>query len=128
MLKGRKQMKRVLVVDDAAFMRLSLKMLLEKSGFDVVGEAENGLKAVQLYKQLKPDIVTMDLTMPEVGGIDAIKMIKAIDKDARIIVISSMGHEILVREAIMAGAISFIVKPFKEDIVSKQLNTISQSI
>lgn len=121
-------MKRVLVVDDAAFMRLSLKMLLEKLGFDVVGEAENGLKAVQLYKQLKPDIVTMDLTMPEVGGIDAIKMIKAIDKEARIIVISSMGHEILVREAIIAGAISFIVKPFKEDTVSKQLSTISQSI
>jgi two-component system chemotaxis response regulator CheY len=127
-IKGEMHMKRVLVVDDAAFMRLSLKMLLERSGFEVIGEAENGLKAVQLYKQLKPDIVTMDLTMPEVGGIDAIKMIKAIDKDARIIVISSMGHEILVREAIMAGAISFIVKPFKEEVVSKQLNNISQSI
>jgi two-component system, chemotaxis family, chemotaxis protein CheY len=121
-------MKKVLVVDDAAFMRLSLKMLLEKSGFDVVGEAENGLKAIQLYKQLKPDIVTMDLTMPEMGGIDAIKMIKAIDKEARIIVISSMGHEILVREAIVAGAVSFIVKPFKEDVVSKQLSTISQNM
>lgn len=121
-------MKKVLIVDDAAFMRLSLKMLLEKSGFDVVGEAENGFKAIQLYKQLKPDIVTMDLTMPEMGGIDAIKMIKAVDKNARIIVISSMGHEILVREAIMAGAISFIVKPFKEEVVSKQLCTISKSI
>lgn len=117
-------MKRVLVVDDAAFMRLSLKMLLERLGFEVVGEAENGLKAIQLYKQLKPDIVTMDLTMPELGGIDAIKMIKSIDKDARIIVISSMGHEILVREAIVAGAISFIVKPFKEEVVSKQLSAI----
>ena len=121
-------MKKVLVVDDAAFMRLSLRMLLEKSGFDVVAEAENGLKAIQLYKQLKPDIVTMDLTMPEMGGIDAIKMIKAIDREARIIVISSMGHEILVREAIVAGAVSFIVKPFKEDVVSKQLSTISQNM
>lgn len=121
-------MKKVLVVDDAAFMRLSLKMLLEKSGFDVVGEAENGLKAIQLYKQLKPDIVTMDLTMPEMGGIDAIKMIKAIDNNAKIIVISSMGHEILVREAIVAGAVSFIVKPFKEDVVSKQLSKISEII
>lgn len=121
-------MKKVLVVDDAAFMRLSLKMLLEKSGFQVIGEAENGFKAIQMYKQFKPDIVTMDLTMPELGGIDAIKMIKSIDKDARIIVISSMGHEILVREAIMAGAISFIVKPFKEEVVSKQLNTISEII
>jgi len=121
-------MKKVLIVDDAAFMRLSLKMLLEKSGFDVVGEAENGFKAIQLYRQLKPDIVTMDLTMPEMGGIDAIKMIKAIDKDARIIVISSMGHEILVREAIVAGAVSFIVKPFKEDVFSKKICTISQSM
>lgn len=121
-------MKRVLVVDDAAFMRLSLKMLLEKSGFEVIGEAENGIKAVQLYKQLKPDLVTMDLTMPELGGIDAIKMIKIIDKDARIIVISSMGHEILVKEAIMAGAVSFIVKPFKEDFVAKQLLNLSDII
>lgn len=121
-------MKKVLIVDDAAFMRLSLKMFLEKLEFQVVGEAENGFKAIQLYKQLKPDIVTMDLTMPELGGIDAIKMIKAIDKNAKIIVISSMGHEILVKEALMAGAISFIVKPFKEEMVSKQFNTVSQSI
>jgi len=121
-------MKRVLIVDDAAFMRLSLKAILEKSGFEVIGEADTGIKAVQLYKQLKPDLVTMDLTMPELGGIEAIKMIKIIDKDARIIVISSMGHEILVREAIMAGAISFIVKPFKAEVVSKQLLNISENI
>lgn len=121
-------MKRVLIVDDAAFMRLSLKTILEKCGFEVVGEANTGIKAVQLYKQLKPDLVTMDLTMPELGGVEAIKMIKIIDKDARIIVISSMGHEILVREAIVAGAISFIVKPFKEDFLSRQLINLSQTI
>lgn len=120
-------MKRVLVVDDAAFMRMALRTILEKCGFEVVGEADTGIKAVQLYKTLKPDLVTMDLTMPELGGVDAIKMIKSIDSNARIIVISSMGHEINVREAIVAGAISFIVKPFKEDVVSKQLISISQT-
>jgi len=114
-------MKRVLIVDDAAFMRLSLRSIVEKCEFEVVGEADTGIKAVQLYKQLKPDFVTMDLTMPELGGVEAIKLIKQIDKDAKIIVISSMGHEILVKEAIVAGAVSFIVKPYKEDFVVKQL-------
>ena len=117
-------MKRVLIVDDAAFMRLSLRSIVEKCEFKVVGEADTGIKAVQLYKQLKPDFVTMDLTMPELGGIDAIKLIKAIDNNARIIVISSMGHEILVKEAIVAGAVCFIVKPYKEDAVIKQLSNI----
>lgn len=121
-------MTRVLIVDDAAFMRLSLKTILESCGFEVVGEANTGIKAIQLYKQLKPDLVTMDLTMPELGGVEAIKMIKVIDKDARIIVISSMGHEINVREAIVAGAISFIVKPFKAEVVSQQLLNISGAI
>lgn len=119
-------MKRVLIVDDAAFMRLSLKNILEKCGFEVVGQAENGVKAIQLYRQLKPDLVTMDLTMPELGGIDAIKMIKMIDKDARIIVISSMGHETSVKEAIVAGAISFITKPFNEQVIFKQLEQINK--
>lgn len=121
-------MTRVLIVDDAAFMRLSLKTILEGCGFEVVGEANTGIKAIQLYKQLKPDLVTMDLTMPELGGVEAIKMIKVIDKDARIIVISSMGHEINVREAIVAGAISFILKPFKAELVSQQLLNISGGI
>jgi two-component system chemotaxis response regulator CheY len=120
-------MKRVLVVDDAAFMRIALRTMLERCGFEVVGEADTGIKAIQLYKILKPDIVTMDLTMPELGGVDAIKMIKAIDNNARIIVISSLGHEITVKEAIVAGAMSFIVKPFKEEVVSKQLLSISQT-
>lgn len=121
-------MKRVLVVDDAAFMRIALKTIFDKCGFEVVGEADTGIKAVQQYKMLKPDLVTMDLTMPELGGIEAIKLIKAIDSNARIIVISSMGHEIQVKEAVMAGAISFIVKPFKEDVISKQLINIGQKI
>ncbi|WP_143316919.1 MULTISPECIES: response regulator [Clostridium] len=121
-------MKRVLVVDDAAFMRLSLKGILERCGFEVVGEAENGVKAIQLYRQLKPDFVTMDLTMPELGGVDATKMIKMIDNEAKIVVISSMGHETSVKEAIMAGAISFILKPFDEETVIRQLKEIEKSI
>ncbi|WP_315074709.1 response regulator [uncultured Clostridium sp.] len=121
-------MKRVLVVDDAAFMRIALRRILEKSGFEVVGEADTGMKAVQQYRLLKPDIVTMDLTMPELGGVDAIKMIKSIDNNARIIVISSMGHEINVKEAIIAGAVSFIVKPFKEEVISKQLMNLCEKI
>ena len=121
-------MKRVLIVDDAAFMRMALRNILEKNGFEVIGEADTGIKAVQQYKILKPDIVTMDLTMPELGGVEAIKLIKSIDSNARIVVISSMGHEILVREAIVAGAVSFIVKPFKEEVVSKQLLNISEGI
>ncbi len=121
-------MKRVLVVDDAAFMRIALRRILEKNGFEVVGEADTGMKAVQQYRLLKPDIVTMDLTMPELGGVDAIKMIKSIDNNARIIVISSMGHEINVKEAIIAGAVSFIVKPFKEEVISKQLMNLGEKI
>lgn len=121
-------MKRALVVDDAAFMRIALRKILEKSGFEVVGEADTGMKAVQQYRLLKPDIVTMDLTMPELGGVEAIKIIKSIDNNARIIVISSMGHEINVKEAIIAGAVSFIVKPFKEEVISKQLMNFSEKI
>lgn len=121
-------MKRALVVDDAAFMRIALRRILEKSGFKVVGEADTGMKAVQQYRLLKPDIVTMDLTMPELGGVEAIKMIKSIDNNARIIVISSMGHEINVKEAIIAGAVSFIVKPFKEEVISKQLINLGGKI
>lgn len=117
-------MKTVLIVDDAAFMRGSLKLMLEKNSYKVVGEAENGLVAVSMYKELKPDIVTMDITMPEMDGIMAVKMIKELDKEAKIIMISAMGQENKVVDAITAGAKGFIVKPFKEDYVIKTLNSL----
>ncbi len=114
-------MKKVLIVDDATFMRLSLRTMLEKNGFEVVGEAENGQKGIQKYKELRPDIVTMDITMPEMDGLEALKEIRKIDSDANIFIISAMGQERHVREAIVSGARGFIVKPFKEEHIIKTL-------
>lgn len=110
-------MKKVLIVDDAAFMRVSIKNMLSKNGFDVVGEAENGKVAVQKYQELSPDIVTMDITMPEMDGLAALKEIMKLSPSANVIMISAMGQEAMVREAVMSGAKGFIVKPFKEDVI-----------
>lgn len=108
---------RILIVDDAAFMRMMIKDILVKNGFEVVGEAENGTVAVNLYKELKPDLVTMDITMPEMDGISAVKAIKAADPAAKVIMCSAMGQQMMVMEAIQAGARDFIVKPFQQDRV-----------
>lgn len=96
--------KNILVVDDAAFMRMKLKDILEKNGYTVVGEAANGLEAVSLYQEVKPDLVTMDITMPEMDGIDALKRIKALDAGAKVIMCSAMGQQGMVMDAIKAGA------------------------
>ncbi len=117
-------MKRVLIVDDAAFMRASIKLMLERNGFEVVGEAENGLKGIECYKELKPDVVTMDITMPELGGIEALKTIREYDPEAKIIMVSAMGQEPMVMDAVVSGAKSFIVKPFKEKLVVQTLNKV----
>jgi len=109
-------MKSLMIVDDAAFMRLNLTNIL-KDSFEIVGEAENGKKAVELYQELNPDIVTMDITMPVMDGLEAIKAIMDIDPDAKIVVCSAMGQQKMVIQAIEAGARDFIVKPFKEDRV-----------
>lgn len=114
-------MKRVLIVDDAAFMRMSLKTILEKNGFQVVDEAENGIVAVRKYKELHPDIVTMDITMPEMDGVMALKEIRSIDPNSKVVMISAMGQEIYVREAVKLGAKGFVVKPFKEDYIVQTL-------
>ena len=108
-------MAKVLIVDDAAFMRISIKNMLTKNGYEVVGEAENGLVGIELYKELHPDIVTMDITMPEMSGLDALKEITKVDPQAKIVMVSAMGQEAMVREAIVSGAKGFIVKPFKEE-------------
>ena len=117
-------MKRVLIVDDAAFMRMSLKTILEKNGFQVVGEAENGSVAIKKYKELQPDIVTMDITMPEMDGIQALKEIRQFDSDSKVVMISALGQEVYVREAVMSGAKGFVVKPFKEDYVIQTLSKL----
>ena len=117
-------MKKVLIIDDAAFMRMSLRMILEKKGFQVIGEAENGLVGVRKFKELQPDIVTMDITMPEMDGISAIKAIKQLDSGAKIVVISAIGQAPYVKEAVMSGAAGFILKPFKEDHVVETLSKL----
>ena len=118
-------MAKVLIVDDAAFMRISIKNTLTKNGFEVVGEAENGAIAVEKYKELRPDVVTMDITMPEMSGLDALKAIMALDADAKIIMVSAMGQEAMVRDAVLSGAKGFIVKPFKEDGLLSALSKIN---
>lgn len=117
-------MKKILIVDDAEFMRMALRRILESNGFEVVAEAENGQIGVEKYKQHQPDIVTMDITMPEMTGIEALKAIRAYDPQAKVIMVSAMGQEVFVREAVISGAKTFIVKPFKEDLVIKSINKI----
>ncbi|MFD1018292.1 response regulator [Thalassobacillus hwangdonensis] len=107
-------MAKILVVDDAKFMRMTLKNILTNGEHDVIGEASNGKEAVELYKELAPDLVTMDITMPEMNGMDALNEIVASSDDARVIMCSAMGQQKMVVEAIEQGAKDFIVKPFDE--------------
>ena len=109
--------KNILIVDDAAFMRMMIKDILSKNGYTVAGEAENGVKAIEKYNELKPDLVLMDITMPDKDGIQALKDIKASDPNAKIIMCSAMGQQAMVIESIQAGAKDFIVKPFAADRV-----------
>lgn len=118
-------MTKVLIVDDAAFMRMTIKNLLEKNGFEVAGEAENGEVGLRKYKELQPELVTMDITMPEMDGIQALKAIRQFDPKAKVIMVSAMGQEGLVKEAIISGAKTFIVKPFKEEQVIQTLTKIA---
>jgi two-component system, chemotaxis family, chemotaxis protein CheY len=105
--------KTVLIVDDAAFMRTTLKNILTRQDFEVIGEGKNGLEGVEMFRLLKPDLVTMDIVMPEMNGIDAVKSIMEIDPNAVIIMCSAMGQQALVIEAIQAGAKDFVIKPFQ---------------
>jgi two-component system chemotaxis response regulator CheY len=116
--------KTVLIVDDAAFMRMTLKLLLEKNGYTVVGEAENGEIAVKKYKELKPGVVTMDITMPKMDGVKALKLIKEYDSKAVVVMVSGLGQENLVRESILSGAGGFVLKPFKEEHLILSINKL----
>lgn len=108
---------RVLLVDDAAFMRMMLKDVLTKNQIEVIGEAENGTMAIEKYMELKPDLTIMDITMPEMDGIQAVKEIRKRDPQAKIIMCSAMGQQAMVIEAIQSGAKDFVVKPFQPDRV-----------
>lgn len=116
--------KRILITDDALFMRVTLKNILENNGFEVVGEAANGVESVNLYKRLKPDLVTMDITMPEMDGLTALKEIRAMDPTATVVMCTAMGQKTLVVEAIQAGAKDFIVKPFQPERVIEAMSKL----
>ncbi|MBI9013521.1 MAG: response regulator [Clostridiales bacterium] len=117
-------MKKILIVDDAMFMRSTLKMMLRKENYEVVGEAQNGLEAIEKFKTLKPDIVTLDIHMPEMGGIDTLEMIMKLDSNAKVVMISAAGDQKHVLDALKLGATNFIIKPFSEDKVFQVMNKI----
>ena len=116
--------KNILIWDDAACMRMMLKDILTKNGYNIAGEAENGAKAVEKYAELKPDLVLMDITMPEMDGIEALKKIKASDPGASVIMCSAMGQQAMVIESIQSGAKDFIVKPFQADRVIEAVQKV----
>ena len=116
--------KNILICDDAAFMRMMIKDILTKNGYNVAGEAENGLRAVDKYKELSPELVLMDITMPEMDGIQALKEIKKLDAGAKVIMCSAMGQQAMVIESIQAGAKDFIVKPFQAERVIEAVKKV----
>ena len=117
-------MKRVLIIDDSSFMRRFLKNILVQNGYEIVGEAANGRVGIKKYKELNPDIVTMDITMDDMNGIDALKHIIEYDAAANVVMVSSMGQDAIVRDAITAGAKNFVVKPFNEQSVIGTLSKL----
>lgn len=118
-------MARVMVVDDAVFMRMTIRKMIELEGYEVVGEAGNGVEAVQKYMEAQPDVVMLEITMPEMNGIDALKRIKEFDPKAKVIMCSAMGQQAMVAQAIQSGAKDFIVKPFEKDRVLAALKRVT---
>ena len=116
--------KNILICDDAAFMRMMIKDILTKNGYNIAGEAENGAKAVEKYNETKPDLVLMDITMPEMDGIQALKKFKECDPNACVIMCSAMGQQAMVIEAIQSGAKDFIVKPFQAERVLEAVKKV----
>lgn len=119
-------MTKILIVDDALFMRCRLRQILEKGEYNNIAEAENGYSAIEKFRELRPDITTMDITMPDINGIKVIRLIREIDSEARIIVISALGYAPMIKKAIIAGASDFLIKPFKEENVIKVINRLSK--
>jgi two-component system chemotaxis response regulator CheY len=115
---------RVLVCDDAIFMRTMISDILSGAGYEVVGEAETGVQAIERYRDLKPDLVTMDIVMPDMGGIDAVREIVKLDPGAKVLMCSAMGQQALVVEAIQAGAKDFVVKPFQPSRVLEAVQRV----
>jgi len=116
--------KKIMIVDDAAFMRLNLKNIIEEMGYEIIAEAENGKQAVDKYQEHSPDLVTMDITMPEMDGIEATRNITSFDNEANVLVCSAMGQQSLVIEAIEAGAKDFIVKPFERSRIKEAMQKV----
>ena len=114
----------VLICDDAIFMRTMIGDILTQAGFEIVGEAESGVEAVDKYRHVRPDLVTMDIVMPDMGGIDAVREICKLDPGARILMCSAMGQQALVVEAIQAGAKDFVVKPFQPSRVLEAVQRV----
>ncbi len=119
---------RVLVVDDAIFMRRMISDILVENGMEIVGEADTGAKAIDRYKELRPDLVTMDIIMPEMNGIDAVRKIVEHDAQAKIVMCSALGQQALVQDAIAAGAKDFLIKPFNAarvvEVIAKVFNQV----
>ncbi len=116
--------KTVVIVDDTAFMRLTLKNILETFGYEVLAEGTDGSDAVNLFKRHKPDLITLDITMPNKDGVDALKEIIGLDKTAKVIMVSAMGQKNKVLDALNAGAKDFVVKPFQQDRIKEALDRI----
>jgi len=114
----------VLICDDAVFMRTMISDILEESGYEIVGQAESGVQAIERYKALRPDLVTMDIVMPDMGGIDAVREIVKLDPEAKVLMCSAMGQQALVVEAIQAGAKDFVVKPFQPSRVLEAVQRV----
>jgi two-component system chemotaxis response regulator CheY len=120
-------MKRLLVVDDAMVMRKLIREIAEEAGWEVVGEAKNGAEAVALYESLRPNLVTMDVVMPEMGGLEALRKIRALDPEARVVMITALDQKQTLLESIRDGAIDFIVKPFERSRIARFMSRIAET-
>ena len=116
--------KRILIADDAAFMRMMLKDILTKGGYEIAGEAADGNEALSKYKELKPDLVTMDITMPVMDGLEALQVMKKDDENAKVVMITALGQKDKMIQAIKNGAAEFITKPFEDEEVVKAINKV----